>query len=240
MAESKIAPPGILLDIEGTVVPISYVYETLFPYARLHGPQFIRGHWNEEILRSAIAELGKLNEADRAEGAPALDESPASATEYYLWLMERDRKVTPLKALQGLVWERGFASGELQSVVFDDVPPAFARWRNAGKKIAIYSSGSVLAQQNVFRHSKHGDLTRFIDAYFDTQVGAKRDPASYETIARLLQQDLCDVLFVSDSVDELNSAAAGRCQTMMCVRPGNVTATVAHAHKTIQTFEEIP
>lgn len=239
MAESEVAPRAVLLDIEGTVTPLSFVYETLFPYTRAHGPQFIREHWEDEELQRACADLARLNEVDRVDGAPVLGDSPASAIDYYLWLVDRDRKVTPLKLIQGLIWQRGFDSGVLQSDVFADVPPAFERWRNAGQDIAIYSSGSVLAQQNVFRHSNRGDLTRFIDAYFDTRMGGKREPASYEAIAKRLGRNVRELLFVSDSLEELDSAASAGLRTALCIRPGNAPVANAHAHRSIESFEEL-
>ncbi len=236
---------AILLDIEGTVAPVSYVYDTLFPYARVHGPQFIREHWNEEAVSKARADLFRSNETDRTEGAPPLADSPfehqlATLVDYYLWLMERDRKASGLKAIQGLVWERGFRNGELRSELFADVGPALRRWRAAGKLVAIYSSGSALAQQNVFRYSNQGDLTPFIDAYFDTQVGSKREAASYQKITECLNCAATDALFASDSLDELDSAASAGLDTRLAVRPGNAAITIPHNHRTIETLDEIP
>lgn len=245
MAESKVAPGAILLDIEGTVTTIGFVYNTLFPYARLHGPPFIREHWNEQILIGARADLLKLNEVDRAEGAPVLvrstiEQEMTAFVEYYLWLMERDRKTPPLKLIQGLVWERGFRDGELRSEIFADVPPMLRSWRESGKLLATYSSGSVVAQQNVFRYSNHGDLTPLINAYFDTQIGSKREPASYRRIARCLEHNGADILFVSDSLEELESAAAAGLETRLSIRPGNAAISAPHGHKTVETFDAIP
>lgn len=244
MAGSEIAQRAILLDIEGTVTPISYVYDTLFPYARVHGPQFIREHWGEEAVSKARTELSRLNETDRAEGAPPLADSPferqvTTMTAYYLWLMERDRKVSGLKTIQGLIWERGFREGELRSEVFADAGPAIERWRASGKLVAIYSSGSVLAQQNVFRHSNLGDLTPLINAYFDTQIGSKRETTSYQKIAGCLKCDAADILFVSDSLEELDSARNAGLETRLSVRPGNAAIADSHSHKIIETLDAI-
>src|SRR3569833_109682 len=117
-----------------------FVYDVLFPYAREHGPQFIRDHWNDPDVERARAEFDEENLADLPDGAPPSD-SPDGLARYYLWLMEHDRKSTPLKAIQGLVWREGYADGDLQSEVFSDVPAALHRWTESGLRIAIYSSG---------------------------------------------------------------------------------------------------
>src|SRR5262249_31988304 len=147
----------ILLDVEGTTTPIEFVTETLFPYARTH-------------LRAFLERHGRVSE-----------------TAAFLALMDRDSKAPELKDLQGRIWEEGYRNGTLAGEVFDDVPRAFARWRDAGTPIALYSSGSVLAQQWLFRTLRSGDLTPFIRWYFDTAVGGKREPASYARIAESVE-----------------------------------------------------
>jgi enolase-phosphatase E1 len=159
-----------------------------------------------------------------------------SMAAYCEWLMDRDRKSTPLKELQGRIWAEGYAGGEIVGVVFDDVPHAFARWRSAGIRIANFSSGSIQAQQLVFKHSSAGDLAGYIDAYFDTTTGAKRDAASYERIAEMLGSMPAEVLFISDAVAELDAARDAGMQTRFAIRPGNPATAGTHAHRAIDTF----
>ena len=217
----------MLLDIEGTTTPIDFVYNVLFPYARRRMTEFVRAHAAEPDVRAAINQLIEENARDHEQGlAPPLIEShePAraqSVAAYALWLMDRDRKSTPLKALQGRIWQIGYRSGELRSRLFADVPGAFARWRDEGRDICIYSSGSVLAQQLLFAHTEAGDLTRFIRDYFDTGVGAKREAASYGRIAASLAVAPSDILFISDVVAELDAAREAGLQTRLSIRPGN-------------------
>jgi enolase-phosphatase E1 len=144
-----------------------------------------------------------------------------------------------LKTIQGLIWERGFREGELRSEVFDDVKPALERWHVSGKLVAIYSSGSVLTQRNVFRHSNLGDLTPLISAFFDTQIGSKREAASYQKIAGCLKREAADILFVSDSLEELDSARNAGLETRLCVRPGNAAIAASHSHKILETLDAI-
>jgi enolase-phosphatase E1 len=206
----------ILLDIEGTTTPITFVTETLFPYARAHLPAFLEQHGGTPDVRAAIARLLEEYEADRARG----DDVPAWAPLAYLgWLMDRDRKSPALKELQGRVWEEGYRNGTLVGDVFDDVPRALAHWRDRGVAVGIYSSGSVLAQQWLFRRSSAGDLTPYLSWHFDTGVGAKQDAASYARIARDVNVEPGEILFVSDVARELDAARTAGMQTSLIVRP---------------------
>jgi enolase-phosphatase E1 len=152
--------------------------------------------------------------------------------------MDRDRKSTGLKSLQGRIWEAGYRSGELLSQVYDDVPRAFARWTSQGKTLAIFSSGSVLAQRLLFAHTTAGDLTGYLSAYFDTTTGPKKEAASYARIAAELGLPLASVIFLSDVTPELDAARQAGVRTALCVRPGNAPAE-AGAHRVIRTFDEI-
>jgi enolase-phosphatase E1 len=208
----------ILLDIEGTTTPITYVTETLFPYARVHLPAYLAQQGGTPDCRLAVDRLRAEYEADRAAGeAPP----PWSARAYLDWLMDRDRKSPALKELQGRVWEDGYRNGTLVGAVYDDVPVALARWRDAGVPVGIYSSGSVRAQQWLFRRSTAGDLTPLLSWHFDTAVGAKREAASYARIAADVSLPPGDILFVSDVAAELDAARAAGLRTTLIVRPGN-------------------
>src|SRR5207253_1342313 len=161
-----------------------------------------------------------------------------SVAAYAEWLMDQDRKVTPLKSLQGRIWEAGYRAGELRSQLFADVPHAFVRWHDAGRDICIYSSGSVLAQKLLFSHTEAGDLTRFIRDYFDTRVGAKRDIESYRRIAAALAGLPAEMLFISDVVAELDAARAAGFDTRLCVRPGNPPQP-SSSHALIFSLDEV-
>ena len=163
---------------------------------------------------------------------------PDAVAVYVLWLMDQDRKSTGLKSLQGKIWEEGYRRGELKGRVYPDVPDAFARWRAAQIVIAIFSSGSVLAQRLLFAHSDRGDLTPFIQAYFDTTTGPKRAAASYRRITASLGVEPGRSLFVSDVSAELDAARAAGMFTLLSVRPGS-TRPEWSAHPIVKTFDEI-
>ena len=150
---------------------------------------------------------------------PPLTDNADSIATYVHWLIDRDRKSTGLKSLQGKIWQEGYVNGTLKSQVFDDVLPAFERW--TGIQICIFSSGSVLAQQLLFAYTDHGDLTTFISDYFDTNVGPKGDPESYRKIANKMNLQPNEILFISDVVAELEAATAAGMQTRLSIRPGN-------------------
>lgn len=236
---------AVLLDIEGTTTSIDFVYQTLFPYARRHMAEFVERHYETEDLRSNLEQLRREWETDarpnsecpawRAETHQAEIESVIA---YVHWLMDRDRKSHPLKWLQGRIWESGYQTGELRGHVYPDVPIAFERWQRKGKTISIFSSGSVLAQKLLFAHTTAGDLTPFIRAYFDTTTGGKSDPESYKKIAAALGLAPAAILFLSDSVAELNAARSTGMETVLSARPEN-PPTGPHSHRVIRCFDEV-
>ena len=235
----------ILLDIEGTTTPIDFVYRVLFPYARARVKSFIADHLSDEQTQADIAGFRDEHAEDIRQGLepPPLREQSEKAliesiTSYVHWLMDQDRKSTPLKSLQGRIWEAGYHAGELQSQVFDDVPLALRRLREQRKEICIYSSGSVLAQRLLFAHTEAGDLTALIRDYFDTNVGAKRDAESYQRIASSLARVPSEIVFISDVVAELDAALSAGFQTLLCERPGNHSQPVS-PHTAIRTFDEL-
>jgi len=223
---------AFLLDIEGTTTPIAFVHEVLFPFARRHFHTFLQQHTDVD------ADVRKLSE-EHAKDVSAGNE-PADLVEPYIyWLMDRDRKSPALKSLQGKIWEQGYRNGSLLSTVFDDVPRAFHRWTQEGLTINIFSSGSVLAQQLLFRFTNAGDLTSLISQYFDTSVGKKADCFSYETIANTLQLPTSEVHFLSDVVAELDAAAEVGMTTSLSVRPGNPPQESRNTHRVITSFDQV-
>ena len=227
---------GILLDIEGTTTPVSFVYDVLFPYARKRLDEACARAGRDPAWAGAVEQL----RAEYDEEAATSEEHPefGDGAPYARWLMDRDRKSTGLKGLQGLIWEAGYRSGELQGVVFDDVPPALERWRERGARLRIFSSGSVLAQKLLFGHTEHGDLARHFEGFHDTTTGPKRTTTSYAEIARAFELPPGEILFLSDVVDELDAAAAAALQTGLLVRPGN-PPTASGDHRRLHSFDDL-
>lgn len=226
---------GVLLDIEGTTTPVDFVTGTLFPFARRRLRGFLDAHAGDPDLAADLALLHTDHAEERSRGeAPPPAEDLAA---FVGWLMDRDRKTTGLKALQGRIWEQGYRSGDLRSIVFPDVPPSLARWRRDGRRIAIYSSGSIHAQKLLFAHTGSGDLTPQIDAYFDTTSGPKKESSSYRRIARAMGLAPASMLFVSDVPAELDAALGAGFRTHLSLRPGNAPCEPG-PHRAIRTFEE--
>jgi enolase-phosphatase E1 len=217
---------GILLDIEGTTTPISFVYDVLFPFARKHLADY--------LSQTDLSDLRKEHQAE-TQNPPAWSAPPI---QYVEWLMDQDRKSTALKRIQGEIWLAGYQNGELHSEVFPDVPIALERWRSKDIEVRIFSSGSVLAQRLLFSHTKAGDLTRFLSGYYDTTTGAKSDPRSYAAIANGFGIALSDIVFISDVTRELDAARTAGMKTLLCVRPGNHPQP-PHDHETVTTFDTL-
>jgi enolase-phosphatase E1 len=234
----------LLLDIEGTTTPVDFVYKTLFPYASRKVQGYLHEHFRDLELQAVLAELAAQHQRDEREGTrpPAWHQDTyearlRSSIAYVHWLMAKDSKCTPLKALQGKIWQLGYTSGELHGEVYADVPPAFARWQRQGREICIYSSGSVLAQQLLFRSTIAGDLTAYISAFFDTAIGPKAESESYLRIAELRRRAASEVLFISDTIKEIKAARLAGLHATLCVRDPTATSDDS-GDGTIRTFDE--
>ncbi|WP_433891343.1 acireductone synthase [Streptomyces sp. CA-111067] len=206
---------AVVLDIEGTVSSARYAERTLFPYAHRRIPGRIRRGGPEIAAIAGETRLAAgLATADRDEITAALQHWSSA-----------DEKVAPLKTLQGLIWEEGFAAGELAAHVYEDVPPALAAWRRQGLGLHIYSSGSVAAQRAWFGHTAYGDLLPYFGGHFDLRnAGAKDEPDSYLAIARALGESPGDLLFLSDAQRELDAARAAGWHTVGVRRPDDEAA----------------
>ena len=237
---------AILLDIEGTTTPVSFVSGTLFPFAATHVEEFLLLHSADHEIAQLVEQLRVHWEADareRGTDLPAWTEASSSerlrsAAAYVRSLIKRDSKITPLKFLQGRIWEAGYGSGKLQGEVYPDVPLAFSRWSAQDRRIATFSSGSILAQQLLFAHSTAGDLTLFLDAFFDTTTGSKREAQSYSRVATALSFVPGKILFLSDATAELDAARAAGMQTALSVRPELKRPAVLD-HACFTTFDEV-
>lgn len=232
----------ILLDIEGTTTPISFVYEILFPFARERMRAFVQAQLTESAFAPTLDALHKESEAERSAGhdAPLVPKNPTDANivaDFALWLMDKDRKSTALKEIQGQIWREGYENGTLKGVVYPDVHEAMKRWKDAGRRVAIYSSGSIQAQKLIFGYSDLGDLRPLIDAYFDTTTGPKKEAESYQRIARALDVQPADILFLSDNIDELHAASAAGVNVRLAVRPGNAPV-MSDAYARVEQFKE--
>lgn len=219
---------AIVTDIEGTTSSIDFVHKSLFPHAKKHIRRYLLEHASDtEVqtqLRAVEAEEGRALTVDEA------------ATVLERWIDE-DRKITPLKALQGLIWAEGYAAGELSGHVYADTPVYLRRWHADGKRLYIYSSGSVAAQKLIFGHSDAGNLTPLFSGYFDTRIGGKREAASYQAILAELALPGDAVLFLSDVGEELDAARAAGLKTCQLLRDD--VAKPFPAHPQARDFSEV-
>ncbi len=233
---------AVLLDIEGTTSSIAFVYDVMFPYVRKHVRPFLDKNLTCYDVGAAVEQMA-IDGLKAVDSACPLrgngNDSPEAVAMHVLELMDRDSKATGLKALQGLIWEAGFQSGELRSHLFDDCFPALERWKADGLTLAIYSSGSVVAQKLFFGHTEHGDLRPYFTAHFDTTIGPKRETVSYLRIASELGIAPESILFLSDVSAEIDSALAAELQSIAVVRPGNAPLPDGFAAERISTFHEL-
>ncbi|KAJ2078548.1 enolase-phosphatase E1 [Coemansia sp. RSA 988] len=225
---------AVLLDIEGTTTPISFVRDVLFPYVKHNIRGFLEARWEDAEVQKHVQAIAKQANDDVNAGIPSavginLDGAQADSAEEARhkvlqnieWQMKEDRKIGALKVLQGCIWRDGYESGQLQGVMFPDVVGAIRRWTAAGCKVYIYSSGSIEAQKLIFGFSDHGNMLQYISGHFDTTTGPKIDSSSYTAIADKIGVLPDRILFVSDIILEIRAADQAGMQTVLSVRPGN-------------------
>lgn len=210
----------VVMDIEGTILPITFVRDTLFPYAHRQLDRFLGDHRDDRDVRRWLL-LCQDTVAQEEGIRPAEDRLPGILQ---LW-MAQDRKHTGLKGLQGLIWEEGYRNGAFAPELYDDVTDTLLAWHAGGLQLALYSSGSEQAQRLLLTHTATGDLTGLFTHYFDTEIGPKADAASYRRIAGQLALPPGTILFLSDVEAELNAAAMAGFQAMQIVRPGTKAGT---------------
>jgi enolase-phosphatase E1 len=219
---------AIVTDIEGTTSSLSFVKDVLFPYAREHIDAYVRAHAGDPQVAGLLEDV-------RAAAGTRLDLDGVIAQ--LLHWIDADQKVTPLKALQGLLWEAGYRSGDFHGHVYQDALAGLRRWYARGIALYVYSSGSIYAQKLLFGHTVHGDLNALFSGYFDTTTGPKLDAESYRKIARAIGRAPEKILFLSDHHAELDAARAAGMQTVWLVRDGALDPNAAH--RQARDFSEI-
>ena len=210
---------AIVTDIEGTTSSLSFVKDVLFPYARQRLAEFLRAHAQEPAVRREIEEVQKICGQKLSE---------AQAAEQLIRWIDEDKKITPLKSLQGMIWEDGYKNGAFKGHLYEDAARNLKKWKAAGLALYVFSSGSVQAQKLLFGHTEYGDLTPLFSGYFDTIIGNKREAASYRKIADTIGVPARDALFLSDIREELDAAREAGMQTVWLVRDGAPAATAPH------------
>lgn len=227
----------LVLDIEGTTTPITFVKDILFPYIKEHLEDHLSAHWEEDECKQDVHLLKKQIEEDirqhRACPVHELDQTVHTdeekaireVMEIVLWQMASDRKTTALKQLQGHMWRAAYAAGRIRGEVYQDVVPSIRRWRHQGLKVYIYSSGSVEAQKLLFGYSVEGDVLDLFDGHFDTNIGAKVESKSYERIAERIGCQPEEITFLTDVTREAKAAEDAGLNVVVVVRQGNMELT---------------
>ena len=218
----------ILTDIEGTTSSLSFVKDVLFPYSRQRMPTFIHQHARDEKVHAQLDEMRRLT------GTELNDEQVVA--QLLRWIDE-DKKITPLKALQGMIWEAGYRARDFTGHVYEDAARNLKKWKATGLKLYVFSSGSVQAQKLIFGYSDFGDLTPLFSGYYDTTIGNKRETNAYEKIAGDIGLPANAILFLSDIKEELDAARDAGMSTMQLIREG--APNRAAAHRQAHNFDEI-
>lgn len=248
--EKILAAKSIICDIEGTTSSISFVKDTLFPYALKNVEEYLKANWNEDATKTVVAALREQADEDKkaeVEGAltiPAGDSEDIipDIVKYVEWQTSRDAKTGSLKTLQGLVWAKGYKDGSIKGHVYDDVSKALEQWTEGGRKIYVYSSGSVDAQKMLFEHSEQGDLVKYLAGHYDTKIGAKTEKDSYEAILKNIEVTAEEALFLTDVVAEAKAAKEAGLNVVVLERPGNAELSEDDRKEftVVKSFADIP
>jgi len=218
----------IVTDIEGTTSSLSFVKDVLFPYSRARMAEFVRAHALEPAVRHELDEVRRLSGKNLTE---------AEVIEQLLRWIAEDKKITPLKSLQGMIWEDGYKKGDFKGHMYEDAVRHLQKWKQAGIRLYVFYSGSVQAQKLMFAKTKNGDLTPLFSGYFDTNIGNKREADSYRKIAAAIGSAPDDILFLSDIREELDAAQAAGMQTICLVRDEAIDPKAAC--RQARNFDEI-
>jgi len=225
---------AIVTDIEGTTSSISFVHNVLFPYAASHIADYVREQHSNESVSAQLKEVSEISGCRHDD----IDE----LIQQLLGWIEQDKKITPLKTLQGMIWEQGYKQGDFTGHVYEDVVSCLKEWNQQGIDLYVYSSGSVKAQKLIFGHTEYGDLTPLFKGYFDTRIGNKREAESYKNIITEIGFEPESILFLSDIEQELDAAAQAGMQTYWLIREGDSNVPFEKAsskYATARSFNEI-
>jgi len=219
---------AIVTDIEGTTSSLSFVKEVLFPYARAHIADFVRSHAEETAIKALLEDVCQV-------AGKQLD-TEQIITQLIDWI-DSDKKVTPLKSLQGFIWEAGYQQGDFNGHIYRDATDNLQKWHAQGLALYVYSSGSVHAQKLLFAHTEQGDLTPLFSGYFDTHIGGKQQVESYQCIAETIGLPAEQLLFLSDIKEELDAAKAAGFATVQLTRDGEFDTQTIHPQ--VRSFADI-
>jgi enolase-phosphatase E1 len=223
----------VIIDIEGTTSSTWFVQRKLYPYSRERFAAYLALHRTRPDVDAMVQMVRELA------GEPDADDARV------VWWLEHwldgDKKMTPLKAFQGWIWDEGFAEGELTSHFFDDAIPAMRRWKAAGLDLSIFSSGSVNAQRAWFGNTPEGSILSLFSNHFDTEnIGHKRVADSYRKMTATLGVPASQIVFLSDLVAELDAAREAGWNTVGVRREGDeYWAAGVGDHLAITSFDQL-
>ncbi|MCL1059378.1 acireductone synthase [Shewanella gelidimarina] len=201
---------AIVVDTAGTTTDLNFIEDILFPYSAKALPAFLEENQHNVLVENCICDVQDI--------ALEPDADLVRVTEILLQWISEDRKATPLKTIQGLIWKQGYANGEFKGHIFPDFIEALDGYKQKGLRVYSFSSGSVDAQKLLFGNSDAGDLTDKFNGHFDTRTGNKRFKQAYCNILNTISLSPKQILFVSDVLEELKAASEAGLNVAQMVR----------------------
>ena len=235
----------ILVDLEGAISSLAFVKETLFPYAKEHIKDYILDNYEHEpklfpIIDIVLEEVKNGNAQgisyDPTQVDIIIEAQLYTAIQALLQWMSEDKKITPLKELQGLIWEEGYQKSAFKGFIYEDAYNWLKKEKESGSAIYVYSSGSVKAQKLLFEHSAYGDIRELFTGFFDTKIGSKKAAESYKNIALEIAIPPREITFYSDIEDELKAASEAGLEVVQVRRKEDYEDSVESEYKLIDSF----
>ena len=218
---------AVITDIEGTITPLAFVQDVLFPYSRSKMKDFImKGYEDNPRVLYLVDEIISRVKSGDIDGIShdidpedqVLETQLYTAVQVLITWIQQDVKEPILKEIQGIIWQEGYKKGDFQGLIYADAFAKLKELHERGTKLFVYSSGSVQAQKLLFQYSEFGDITYLFDGYFDTKLGPKKETGSYLKILETIGYDAQYVDFWSDSIDELKAAQKAGLNTLLLRR----------------------
>ena len=236
----------LLLDIEGTTCPVSFISKILFPFAKRELSSYlIRNEHNgnqSQTIQKAKKEWAEDQSVKSVQLKKQVDLQQISEmdalTQYLEHLIVIDKKSTALKDIQGEIWELGYSNGELKAELFPETVECLQQWHQQGITLSVYSSGSIHAQKLLYRYTSEGNVETLFSHWFDTHTGPKKAFQSYTTIATLINSAPENIWFISDNGEECDAARKAGMKTLFSLRDGNPDRD-PRDHEVIQSLHEV-
>ncbi|XP_013397492.2 enolase-phosphatase E1 [Lingula anatina] len=221
----------LLLDVEGTTSPISFMKNEVNQYVTENIQEYLTKNWESEELQNVITSLREQAQQDKEAGTEGVvevkaaddpqEEVIASITENLKWQMSQEKATTAACQLQSQILREAFKMEKMKGKLFDDVVPALKEVATDSRQVYLFSTTSMDVQKLLFTYSAQGDNSKCLSGFFDSKVGAKTEMESYKNIINDIGVKPEETLYVTDMPAEAQAAGKAGIGVFLLNRPEN-------------------